>query len=138
MYDYLSRVLKENDTDVALQETHAVDYKQAVKYKINGYELIATMNDAKYGFTTYIRHGLKMSILEESRMFVMVCCPILTSAIEVPMFTCKLMERVLLAHLTPSLKSFYQRIRPVSDWHEVAATRFSPLLIILRVASSRM
>uniref|UniRef100_H2ZV08 Endonuclease/exonuclease/phosphatase domain-containing protein n=1 Tax=Latimeria chalumnae TaxID=7897 RepID=H2ZV08_LATCH len=57
--DYLSRVLK---------ETHAQDCEWAAEYKILGYELITTMNDAKHSLAMYIRHGLKdVSVLEESK-----------------------------------------------------------------------
>ena len=59
---YLTRVQRENDTDVAvLQETHVKEASSPQRYTIHGYDMIDATYHPKYGTATYVQEDLKAS-----------------------------------------------------------------------------
>ena len=56
---YLARLLRENDIDVAvLQETHVKEASSPHRYTIHGYDMTDAMYHPKYGTATYVREDL--------------------------------------------------------------------------------
>ena len=58
----LTRVLRENDIDVAvLQETHVKEESSPQRYTIHGYDMTDATYHQKYGTATYVREYLNAS-----------------------------------------------------------------------------
>ena len=56
---YLARLLRENDIDVAvLQETHVKEASSPQRYTIHGYDMTDATYHPKYGTATYVREDL--------------------------------------------------------------------------------
>ncbi len=59
---YLTRVLRENDIDVAvLQETHVKEAHSPQRYTIHGYDMTNAAYHPKYGTATYVREDSHQS-----------------------------------------------------------------------------